>query len=161
MTKFRPLSVAILSLLVVTSACTVGDSLGSSAPATVEGTTFAPSLGIDLSKMTRSEHGDYTLDVTIGSGAVVQTGDSISVKYTGWLSDGTQFGSNMNTSDVYGVRLGAGNVIPGWEESVPGMRVGGTRLIIVPPSMAYGFYTIGTIPGNSVLVFTVKVVGNP
>lgn len=153
-------ALAGFSLLVV-AACTIGDPLGSLTPATVEETTFAASLGVDLTKSTRTQYGDYIRDLVVGTGALVASGDSISVRYTGWLSDGTVFDSNLTNALPYGVRLGAGQVIPGWDDGIVGMRVGGTRQILVPPAMAYGFYNYGPIPGNSVLAFSVQVVGKP
>ena len=162
MTTRLSYSAAIALLAVVfTVACTVGDSIQSLPPATVEGTTFATSLGVDLTKSTRTSNGDYIRDLVVGTGALISTGDSISVKYTGWLANGTQFDSNISLSTTYGVKLGAGRVIPGWEEGIPGMHVGGTRQILVPPALAYGYYTVGPIPSNSVLAFSVQVVGNP
>lgn len=151
---------AVSFALALTTAC-LGDSLGVSSSTTVEETTFATSLGVDLTKSTRTTNGDYVRDIVVGTGPVIATGDSVSVRYTGWLSNGTQFDTNTSAAAPYGVRLGAHGVIPGWEEGLPGMRVGGTRQILIPPALAYGVYQYGPIPGNSVLVFTVQVVGNP
>jgi FKBP-type peptidyl-prolyl cis-trans isomerase len=162
MTRHRALAVGIASLaLSLTVACTVGNPLDSISPATVEETTFAASLGVDLTKSTRTANGDYIRDFVVGTGPLVALGDSISVRYTGWLSDGTLFDTNSTSPIPFGVRLGAGRVIPGWEEGIPGMRVGGTRQILVPPALAYGYYSYGPIPGNSVLAFSVQIVGNP
>jgi FKBP-type peptidyl-prolyl cis-trans isomerase len=162
MTSRRALALGCVSLaLALTASCTVGNPLDSLTPATVETTTFAASLGVDLTKSTRTSNGDYIRDFVVGTGPLVSIGDSISVRYTGWLSDGTQFDSNTGASAPFGVRIGAGKVIPGWEEGIPGMHVGGTRQILVPPAMAYGYYSYGPIPGNSVLAFSVQVVGNP
>jgi FKBP-type peptidyl-prolyl cis-trans isomerase len=162
MTRHRALIVGAVSLaLSFAAACTVGNPLDSLTPATVETATFAASLNVDLTKSTRTASGDYIRDFVVGTGPLVSRGDSISVRYTGWLSDGTQFDSNTASSTPFGVRIGAGRVIPGWEEGIPGMRVGGTRQILVPPALAYGYYSYGPIPGNSVLAFSVQVVGNP
>jgi FKBP-type peptidyl-prolyl cis-trans isomerase FkpA len=151
---------AVSFAIALTTAC-LGDSTGVSSSPTVEETTFATSLGVDLTKSTRTTNGDYVRDIVVGTGPVVAVGDSLSVRYTGWLSNGTQFDTNTAAVLPFGFRLGANRVIPGWEEGVPGMRVGGTRQILVPPALGYGVYQYGPIPGNSVLVFTVQLIGKP
>ncbi|HUQ46900.1 MAG TPA: FKBP-type peptidyl-prolyl cis-trans isomerase [Gemmatimonadaceae bacterium] len=162
MTRLRALALGTVSLaLAFTAACSLGGSLESEDPATVEETTFAASLGVDLTKSTQITNGAYIRDLVVGTGPMVTTGDSVSVKYTGWLANGTQFDSNTGSATPYGVRLGAGKVIAGWDKGIPGMRVGGTRQLLIPPVLAYGYYSVGPIPANSVLVFTVQIVGNP
>ena len=82
----------------------------------------------------------------------------MSVHYTGWLADGTQFDTNGPTDPAFSFVLGTGNVIAGWHLGVPGMRVGGQRQLIIPPSLGYGAEANGKIPGNSILVFNVTIV---
>ena len=147
---------AVSITLSLVTAC-LGDSIGVSSSPTVEETTFSPSLGVDLTKSVRTANGAYVRDIAPGTGALINPGDSITVKYTGWLSDGTQF----DTQTSYATKIGVGHVIPGWDEGVPGMRVGGTRQLLIPPALGYGVYKYGPIPGNSVLVFNVQVLGNP
>jgi FKBP-type peptidyl-prolyl cis-trans isomerases 1 len=147
---------AVSFALSLTTAC-LGDSTGAASSPTVEETTFASSLGVDLTKSVRTANGVYVRDLVSGTGALVNPGDSITVKYTGWLSNGTQF----DTNNSYPTKVGVGHVIAGWDEGVPGMRVGGTRQLLIPPALGYGIYQYGPIPGNSVLVFTVQVLGNP
>jgi peptidylprolyl isomerase len=161
MTNRRLLALGALSFaLALTTAC-LGDSLGVSSSPTVEETTFASSLGIDLSKFTRTTSGAYYRDLTAGTGAVVAAGDSINIRYTGLLSNGTQFDSNTSAAAPYPTRLDANHLIPGLVEALPGMHVGGTRQVLVPPALGYGVYQVNQIPGNSVLVFTIQMVGNP
>jgi peptidylprolyl isomerase len=153
-------SLAVGSALGVASACTAGGPGGgpaaaASAPAPqpvagdVERTTFAPSLGIDLSRMMRRVSGLYVQDLTVGTGSVAATGRTAVLEYSGWLPDGKQFDSGEIT-----VTLGSNKVIRAWEEGVLGMRVGGRRRIVSPPQLAYGERGAGPdIPPNAVLVF--------
>ena len=79
--------------------------------------------------------------------------------YTGWLANGTQFDTNgANDDSGFSFVLGTGNVIAGWHLGIAGMRVGGQRQLIIPPSLGYGAQANGTIPGNSILVFNVTIV---
>jgi len=102
-------------------------------------------------------------DVTVGTGAVAQNGDTVTVNYTGKLDNGTVFDSSLNPgrtpfSFVLG-NSGPGGVIQGWNIGVLGMRVGGKRELVVPPSLGYGASAYGPIPGNSTLHFTVELLG--
>jgi FKBP-type peptidyl-prolyl cis-trans isomerase len=97
-------------------------------------------------------------DLQAGDGATAQSGDSVSVNYTGWLADGTQFDSSIGGAPL-DFTIGAGSVIAGWDEGVAGMRVNGTRLLVIPPSLAYGAAGSGTtIPANATLTFEVQLV---
>lgn len=93
-----------------------------------------------------------------GTGAEVTQGKKVSVNYRGWLTDGKVFDENVDATKPFSFTLGGGQVIPGWEQGVAGMKVGGERLLIVPPVAGYGTAGNGPIPGNAVLVFDVKVV---
>lgn len=99
-------------------------------------------------------------DVKVGSGPAVVSGDTISVQYTGWLTNGTKFDSSKDRGQAYSTLIGTGHVIPGWDEGVPGMRVGGIRRLVIPPALAYGSQppSGGPIPVNATLVFLVQVV---
>ncbi len=98
-----------------------------------------------------------TQDEVVGTGPAAKAGDTLSVHYTGKLQDGTVFDSSAGRAP-YTLVLGAGNVIPGWEQGLVGMQAGGKRLLIIPPSLGYGANDYGPIPGNSTLVFDVEVV---
>ncbi len=138
------------------SACG-SDSTTAPAP-TIETATFAPALGVNLASSTKTTSGVYYRDLVVGTGAVVAAGQTLSAHYTGWLANGTQFDTNGPTDPPYPFVLGTGNVIVGWHVGIPGMRVGGQRQLIIPPSLGYGAQANGKIPGNSILVFNVTIV---
>ena len=98
-------------------------------------------------------------DLQVGTGAAAKSGDLVSVNYIGWLTDGTKFDSNLDRGTAtFDFTLGAGKVIPGWDEGVQGMLVGGTRLLSIPPTLGYGSTAQGPIPANSTLIFEVQLV---
>ncbi|MFA6257204.1 MAG: FKBP-type peptidyl-prolyl cis-trans isomerase [Candidatus Paceibacterota bacterium] len=91
-----------------------------------------------------------------------KVGDLVSVNYTGKLVDGTVFDSNVDPKfrhvKAFVFPLGAGKVIPGWEEGIVGMKVGEKKTLVIPPEKAYGPNDYGPIPGNSTLTFDVELV---
>jgi FKBP-type peptidyl-prolyl cis-trans isomerase FkpA len=95
-------------------------------------------------------------DVQQGTGSEATVGKKVAVYYKGWLTNGQLFDQSVNSTFVF--KLGDRQVIPGWEQTIPGMKIGGIRRIIVPPSVGYGAQGQGPIPGNSVLVFDVQLV---
>ncbi len=106
------------------------------------------------------------IDTKAGSGKEAVAGKGAVVHYTGWLYDGEKpdyKGKQFDSSRTRGVPFtfvpGQGRVIKGWEEGVPGMKVGGQRTLIIPPDMGYGARGAGAvIPPNAVLVFEVELV---
>lgn len=98
-------------------------------------------------------------DEVIGTGDVAVTGSLLTVHYTGRLPDGTIFDSSISRNEPFQFRLGAGMVIRGWEEGLVGMKVGGKRLLIIPPDYGYGPDGIpGVIPANSTIIFEVELL---
>ena len=103
-------------------------------------------------------------DTVTGSGTVAQAGQRVTVHYTGWLyNDGVQgakFDSSKDRNDPFAFPLGAGHVIRGWDEGVQGMKVGGTRILVIPAELGYGARGAGgVIPGNATLMFEVELLG--
>ena len=103
-------------------------------------------------------------DTIVGSGAQAQAGQQVSVHYTGWLYNdsvkGAKFDSSKDRNDPFGFRLGGGQVIKGWDEGVQGMKVGGTRTLVIPPQLGYGARGAGgAIPPNATLMFEVELLG--
>lgn len=103
-------------------------------------------------------------DEQVGTGAEAKAGDVVSVNYTGRLQDGVVFDSSVGRAPAPGCDigfcfvLGRGQVIPGWEQGLQGMKVGGKRLLIIPPALAYGQQGIGPIPPNATLIFEVELL---
>ncbi len=99
-------------------------------------------------------------DQIIGEGDEAVAGQTVEVHYTGWLTDGTKFDSSHDRSDTFSFKLGAGQVIQGWDQGVAGMKVGGARKLTIPPGMGYGEAGAGgVIPPNATLVFKVELIG--
>ena len=98
-------------------------------------------------------------DLVIGTGATAKAGDTVSVHYTGWLTDGTKFDSSVDRGQLFDFSLGAGQVIKGWDEGVAGMKVGGKRRLTIPAELGYGARGAGTvIPPNATLIFEVELL---
>ncbi|HVM63141.1 MAG TPA: FKBP-type peptidyl-prolyl cis-trans isomerase [Verrucomicrobiae bacterium] len=99
-------------------------------------------------------------DTKVGTGDTAATGKSVTVHYTGWLTNGTKFDSSKDRGQPFTFQLGAGQVIRGWDQGVVGMKVGGVRRLTIPPSLAYGESGAGgVIPPNATLVFEVELLG--
>ncbi len=98
-------------------------------------------------------------DLTVGNGDEAVSGKHVVVHYTGWLTNGSKFDSSKDRNDPFDFRLGAGQVIRGWDEGVAGMKVGGKRKLTIPPEMGYGSRGAGgVIPPNATLVFEVELL---
>jgi len=124
-----------------------------------ESLTYAPALGVNLAAMTRQPSGLYLKEVAAGAGAVAMPGSTVDVHYTGWLADGRKFDSSRGGSP-FSFTIGRGMVIAGWDEGITGMKVGGKRLLVIPPALGYGEAGAGgVIPPGATLVFEVELLG--
>lgn len=116
----------------------------------------------EVSIMNTSQSDNETLkseDLNIGFGEVAKAGDTVEVHYTGTLLDGTKFDSSLDRGKPFEFTLGSGQVIKGWDDGIVGMKVGGKRKLTIPPSLAYGDQSRGTvIKPNSTLVFEVELI---
>ncbi len=98
-------------------------------------------------------------DTKVGTGAEAKSGQSVTVNYTGYLTDGTKFDSSLDSGQPFTFNLGGGEVIKGWDEGVAGMKVGGTRNLTIPPAMGYGDQGAGgVIPPGATLFFEVELL---
>ena len=115
------------------------------------GSNTAPSANVPFSQT----------DLVVGTGATAVSGNRVTVAYTGWLFDASQpnnKGRQFDSLPSYSFVVGAGLVIKGWDQGVPGMRVGGQRRLIIPPDLAYGSAGNGPIPPNATLVFDITLI---
>ncbi|HBS25691.1 MAG TPA: peptidylprolyl isomerase [Gammaproteobacteria bacterium] len=109
---------------------------------------------------TTTESGLVYEDVTMGDGDTAVAGQTVTVHYTGYLTDGTKFDSSKDRNAPFEFSLGAGQVIKGWDEGVAGMNIGGARKLTIPPELGYGAQGAGgVIPPNATLVFDVELLG--
>ncbi len=132
------------------SATTSTTTATSSTGATTMALPGAPITGIPE----QMRGGMKMYDLEVGPGSEATEGKMVKVKYTGWLTDGTQFDSG-----TYSFGLGAGQVVKGWDVGIAGMKVGGKRKLVIPPDMGYGAQGYpGAIPPNATLVFDTELL---
>jgi FKBP-type peptidyl-prolyl cis-trans isomerase len=118
-----------------------------------------PTRTVEVSeKYVTTPSGLKYLDMVEGSGETPQSGQTVMVHYTGTLVDGTKFDSSRDRNRPFEFKLGAGQVIKGWDEGIATMKIGGRRQLVIPPSLGYGSRGIGPIPPNSTLVFDVELL---
>jgi peptidylprolyl isomerase len=110
-------------------------------------------------KYVKTPSGLSYLDITPGTGTSPALGKQVKVHYTGWLENGTKFDSSLDRGQPFVFPIGAGQVIPGWDEGVMSMKVGGKRKLIIPPQLGYGANGAGgVIPPNATLIFEVELL---
>lgn len=99
-------------------------------------------------------------DLKVGDGAEAKHGKEVTVHYTGWLTNGKKFDSSVDRKKPFKFKLGAKQVIKGWDQGVQGMKIGGKRKLTIPPDMGYGAAGAGggLIPPNATLVFEVELL---
>lgn len=117
------------------------------------------SVGANMNNIITTESGLKIQDLVVGNGNQVKSGDTVAVHYIGTLESGTKFDSSYDRSTPFITPIGVGQVIKGWDEGIVGMKVGGKRKLIIPPSLGYGEQGAGSaIPPNSTLVFEVELL---
>ena len=171
---------SLLAVLALTAlgatACGYADPYTSTGPVAnespVPSATPSPSPGLDDfnagAGMTVVKYPDglQYIDLTVGTGATAVAGENATMEYTGWLTTGVKFDSSRDRpGNPFTFQLGAKAVILGWDEGIPGMKIGGKRKLILPPALGYGpnaqtdpTTKVVTIPANSTLVFEVELV---
>lgn len=99
-------------------------------------------------------------DLSVGQGAEATPGQTVSVHYTGRLTDGSKFDSSLDRGRPFSFQLGAGQVIRGWDQGIAGMKIGGKRRLTIPADLGYGAHGYPpVIPPNATLVFEVELLG--
>lgn len=161
-------SLALLAALMTVAALTAtGCSKPAETPAETPAATAPAEQPAEQPAAEAPAKGPVTKDVTklvikdtkVGTGAEAVAGKSVTVNYTGYLTDGTKFDSSLDAGTPFTFNLGAGEVIKGWDEGVAGMKVGGTRTLTIPPAMGYGDQGAGgVIPPGATLYFEVELV---
>ena len=132
---------------------------------------YASSLNVNISTMTKTSRGLYYRDEFVGDGETAAFDSGIQFEYQGWLSDGAAVDGGLYPAGPqspgviqgldgdYYYALGSGQTIPGWDEGIQGMKVGGTRKVVIPPNLAFGGLGSqdGRVPPNAVLVYTFRL----
>lgn len=141
----------LLLMAVVIPACTQKETKPAedkkSEPASVAGNIVKTASGLSY------------VDLVPGNGPAPTAGKPVKVHYTGWLENGTKFDSSVDRGEPFVFTIGAGQVIPGWDEGVLTMKVGGKRKLIIPPQLGYGAAGAGNdIPPNATLIFQVELL---
>lgn len=124
--------------------------------------TLTPNIGsAAMTDTVTTSSGLNYKDTKVGDGSEAKAGQEVTVHYTGWLKQNDQkFDSSVDRGEPFVFTLGRGQVIPGWDEGVAGMKVGGKRYLIIPADLAYGARGAGgVIPPNATLIFDVELLG--
>jgi FKBP-type peptidyl-prolyl cis-trans isomerase len=160
MTRQRLVASAAVLLVLLVGACGDEKKDPSQAGDSTEASSSAqPEVVGCSSDATELPGGLCYVDTKVGDGPEVKKGDVLSMNYTGKLADGTVFDESAKHGGPFEFKLGAGAVIQGWDEGIPGMKVGGKRTLTIPPEMGYGESGYPpVIPPNATLVFDVEVV---
>jgi hypothetical protein len=163
---------ALAAAFVLATACGYSDPYTTTGPVANESPAHgSPTPNVDdfhqgdgLPAVTYPD-GLKVIDITKGTGTVAQSGDSVVVEYSGWLTDGTLFDSSRSRNQPFPFTIGKGQVIAGWDEGVPGMAAGGKRKLIIPAALAYGTQGqsdpntgASIIPPNATLVFDISLI---
>ena len=155
------LAVSIVAALAAGAGCTKKENAPSGETNTATTTTAGTSNTTTTTQQATAPVTELKIeDMKVGSGAEAKPGQQVSVHYTGWLTDGKKFDSSVDRGHPFKFMLGAGQVIPGWDKGVAGMKVGGKRKLTIPPQLGYGEHGAGgVIPPNATLVFEVELLG--
>lgn len=120
---------------------------------------FSAELGIDPASLTALPSGLKYQDLSSGQGSEATEGKTAVVHYTGWLTSGQKFDSSRDRGEPFAFRIGAGQVITGWDQGVAGMKVGGRRKLVIPAELGYGQAGAPpVIPPGATLVFDVELL---
>ncbi len=149
-------TLAVIALLVTSSLFLTGcliekvDDQGNVILPTTTDNTMTPTTNPDSSLVKE--------EIKEGTGAEAKAGDKVSVHYVGTLTNGTKFDSSRDRNSPFSFTIGKGEVIQGWDQGIPGMKIGGIRKLTIPPMLAYGETAQGSIPASSTLIFEVELL---
>jgi FKBP-type peptidyl-prolyl cis-trans isomerase FkpA len=129
---------------------------GAAAADVVAEARYAPTLRIDLKSYKKTASGLYMRDLVNGTGDPADSGQTVAMKYTGWLRNGTQFVQLQDPPLEF--EVASAGALPAWDEALRGMKTGGVRQIIAPPALAYGANAHGPVPPNAILIYLIEVV---
>ena len=152
-------SIPAIAALVFAAACDLSTEPRVPDPIDPANDSYAPALGVDIASMTKTSSGLYYKNKVVGTGAAAQSGDSVSVHYTLWMTNGTKIESSKDgTPKPLEFLTGATprRVIPGFEEGVIGMQPGGVRQLVIPTHLAWATLPNSPVPPNSNVVFEVE-----
>ena len=152
--KFPASFYPIFLLLVLTPLLAACDTSNDEDPPTI---MLPPPRVVADTAYTVTASGLKIFDFVVGTGSVAENDSLLVVDYIGWLEDGTVFDTSLLGQPISFI-LGVGQVIPGWEEGLLNMRVGGERQLVIPPDLAYGAAGQGSIPPNATLIFEVELL---
>lgn len=145
----RVVAFVLVSSSLMMIACTKSEPVAPAATAVKD--AAAPA-----SAMKKTPSGLQYEDLVAGSGNTPSSGKQVTVHYTGWLTNGTKFDSSLDKNQPFTFTIGKGEVVPGWDEGVMTMKIGGKRKLVIPPELGYGTSGAGgIIPPNATLVFEV------
>ncbi|HST11457.1 MAG TPA: FKBP-type peptidyl-prolyl cis-trans isomerase [Terriglobales bacterium] len=147
------MKIAVIILIVLLAVTLLAQSKPQAADKAAGGSTQVTGDG------TKTPDGLQYWDIKVGTGRIADRGNTVKVHYTGWLTNGKKFDSSVG-GQPFQFRIGAHQVIKGWEEGVAGMKVGGKRQLRIPPDLAYGKEGYpGAIPPNATLIFDIQLLG--
>lgn len=159
--------------LVLLPGCGGGRDPVGPGPPDIESLVFAPSLGVDISRMTLLPSGLYIRDLVLGDGIPLGQQQGARFNYQGWLRDGTPVDEGVYPMNLFSpgaflspingevyYLVGSGQTIAAWDIGLEGMRVGGRRQLVVPPKLGFGAAgsADGRVPGNAVLVYLFELL---
>ncbi len=154
--RFRLATAAAVVSLIGAGACL--DTTPPKVGTPIDCATLAMSLAASEPTLTTTASGLKFRDKTVGTGAVLASGHLAAVHYSGCLTSGVQFDNNLDSDNPFVFTIGDSLLIKGFSEGVTGMRVGGRREVVIPPSLGYKATGSGPIPGNATIVFTIDAV---
>jgi len=160
--RFVILGLVVLAVVAyaVTACAKKEQQTQSAAPAPAAAVSPAADAPVATSKVVTTASGLKYEVLREGNGPVAKAGQTVSVHYTGWLTDGTKFDSSVDGGQPFDFPLGAGRVIKGWDEGVAGMKVGEKRKLTIPSDLGYGDHGAGNlIPPGATLIFDVELLG--